>query len=317
MDAVKTGGLIAQARKERELTQRNLAEALHVSVQAVGKWERGLSCPDIGLLEPLAEALDLTVTELLAGERGQTPGEEAVRDTLRLGLAQLSPKIRRWRWLFILAAALLLAVLAGSGYIWVRDNTEWLPQRETTVKTLAPTDQEWQIARASGASGGLALYEVTLADDVTRISLQAELWTYHGLERSWQLMDQSSGNMGREIFGPRRQPLVLIMNPHSEGWSEEEQRWTQIRFDCGIEFASAGWHGELGPITNPYISGGVCTSYASGPSKGNRTFPAKADPEKGVILMRASLGGPNGGTYAPGGEVREETVELVVRMYCE
>ena len=317
MDAVRTGGLIAQVRKEKELTQKDLAEKLHVSVQAVSKWERGLSCPDIGLLEPLAEELGLTVTELLAGERGQTPGEEAVRDTLRLGLTQLGPRIRRWRWLFLTAAALLLALVLWLSCVWVRDNTEWLPQRETTVRTLNPTDQEWQIARALGASSGLALYEVTLADDVTRIFIRAELWTYHGMERSWQLMDQSSGNMGREIFGPRRQPLVLIMNPHSEEWSEEEQRWTQIRFDCGIEFACGGWHGELGPIINPYISGGVCTSYAAGPSKGNRTFPAKVDPEEGVILMRSSIGGPNGGTYAPGGEVREETVELVVRMYCE
>lgn len=317
MDTVRTGGLIAQVRKEKELTQKDLAERLHVSVQAVSKWERGLSCPDIGLLEPLAEELDLTVTELLSGQRGEQPGEEAVRDTLRLGLAQLSPKIRRWRWLFLTAAALLLALVLWLSYVWVRDNTEWLPQRETTVRTLDPTHQERQIARAFGASGGLALYEVTLADDVTRISLQAELWTYHGMEQSWQLMDQSTGNMGREIFGPRRQPMVLIMNPHSEGWSEEEQRWTQIRYDCGVEFANAGWYGELGPITNPYISGGICTSYASGPSKGNRTFPAKVDSEEGVILMRASLGGPNGGTYAPGGEVREETVELVVRMYCK
>ena len=73
MDVVKTGALIAQARKEKELTQKALAEQLHVSVQAVSKWERGLNCPDIGLLEPLAEALNLTVTELLSGRRGEEP----------------------------------------------------------------------------------------------------------------------------------------------------------------------------------------------------------------------------------------------------
>ena len=43
MDVVKTGALIAQARKEKELTQKALAEQLHVSVQAVSKWELGLS----------------------------------------------------------------------------------------------------------------------------------------------------------------------------------------------------------------------------------------------------------------------------------
>ena len=113
MDAVKTGGLIAQVRREKELTQRDLAEGLHVSVQAVSKWERGLSCPDIGLLEPLAEALDLTVTELLAGQRGEEPGEEAVRDSLRFGLSQLGSRIKTWRWLFAAAAA----VLTGRRYL--------------------------------------------------------------------------------------------------------------------------------------------------------------------------------------------------------
>lgn len=318
MDAVKTGALIAQARKEKGITQRELAERVYVSVQAVSKWELGKNFPDLALMEPLADELGLTVTELLAGERGEQPGEEAVRDSLRFGESQLRPKIKRWKWLFILAAALLLALVLWLSYVWVRDNTEWLPQRETTVRTLNPTDQEWQIARAFGESGpGLSLFEITLADDVSEISLQAELWTCHGMEQSWPLMKQSSGNMGREIFGPRRQPLVLIMNSHSEGWSEEEQRWTQVWFDCGISFAGFSWHGKLDTITNPYISGGVCTSYVGGTSRGNKILPAKVDPEEGVILMRASLGGPNGSTYAPGGEVREETVELVVRMYCK
>ena len=45
MDAMKTGELIARVRKEKGLTQRDLAEELHVSVQAVSKWERGRSCP--------------------------------------------------------------------------------------------------------------------------------------------------------------------------------------------------------------------------------------------------------------------------------
>ena len=43
MDTIKTGGLIAQVRREKELTQKDLAERLHVSVQAVSKWERGVS----------------------------------------------------------------------------------------------------------------------------------------------------------------------------------------------------------------------------------------------------------------------------------
>ena len=73
MDAQKTGALIAQARRERGLTQKELSQALHVSAQAVSKWERGLNFPDLSLLEPLGDCLGLTVSELLSGQRGENP----------------------------------------------------------------------------------------------------------------------------------------------------------------------------------------------------------------------------------------------------
>lgn len=63
------GAFIAQMRKERGLTQKELAEKLFISDKAVSKWERGLSLPDISLLQPLAEELSVTVTELLQGKR--------------------------------------------------------------------------------------------------------------------------------------------------------------------------------------------------------------------------------------------------------
>ena len=309
MDAIKTGGLIAQVRREKELTQKDLAQRLHVSVQAVSKWERALSCPDIGLLEPLAEALDLTVTELLSGQRGEEPGEEAVRDSLRFGLAQLGPKIRRWRWLFLLAAALLLTVLAGLGYVWVRDNTEWLPQRETVIRELKASDREYQIASALGASGfDLHLYEATLADDFAGYSIQAELWTHDGLEQTWPIILQSPDDANMD-FGPRRQLLVLSLKPHFE-WSEEESRWTEVWFDYGISFEGCSYRGRLTGITSPYLGGGAAWGGLNGRAVLN---------QEGILLSVISLGGPDGGTYSPGGlpPEYEESVYLVVRMYCE
>ena len=68
MDRTKTGALIAAARKEQNMTQKELAAALHVSDRAVSKWERGAGFPDISLLEPLADALGLGVLDLLRGE---------------------------------------------------------------------------------------------------------------------------------------------------------------------------------------------------------------------------------------------------------
>ena len=86
MDSKKTGALIAEARKEKNMTQRELASALHVSDRAVSKWERGVGFPDVSLLEPLADALGLTVTELLHGEKYDAPelGDREVRYALKI-----------------------------------------------------------------------------------------------------------------------------------------------------------------------------------------------------------------------------------------
>jgi len=68
MDQVKIGKYIAEKRRQRGFTQRALAERLLVSDKAVSKWERGICLPNIELLSPLAELLDVSVKALLAGE---------------------------------------------------------------------------------------------------------------------------------------------------------------------------------------------------------------------------------------------------------
>lgn len=112
MNREETGALIAAARKERNLTQRELARMLHVSDRAVSKWERGAGFPDVSLLEPLAEALELNVLDLLRGET--TPPAEpemTVRRAVDLLLRQTREKTRR-RWNQLLGGALAL-ILTG------------------------------------------------------------------------------------------------------------------------------------------------------------------------------------------------------------
>ena len=67
MDAKKTGCFIAEKRKERNLSQRELAEYLHITDKAVSKWERGISFPDITILIPLSEVLNVSLYDLLTG----------------------------------------------------------------------------------------------------------------------------------------------------------------------------------------------------------------------------------------------------------
>lgn len=68
MDRYVTGAVIRKLREGKKMTQEELADKIYVSSKAVSKWETGQGFPDISLLEPLANALGISVIELLSGE---------------------------------------------------------------------------------------------------------------------------------------------------------------------------------------------------------------------------------------------------------
>ncbi len=74
------GKFLLQLRKDKRLTQRELAQKLYISDKAVSKWERGLSMPDIALLMPLPQILGVTATELLSGKKIEENRELSVRE---------------------------------------------------------------------------------------------------------------------------------------------------------------------------------------------------------------------------------------------
>ena len=69
MDQVKTGQFIKTMRKEKNFTQREIAERLNISEKTVSKWETGNGLPEVSLMLPLCELLEISVNELLSGER--------------------------------------------------------------------------------------------------------------------------------------------------------------------------------------------------------------------------------------------------------
>lgn len=81
IDKVRFGEIIAAARKERGMTQKDLAQKLFISDKAVSKWETGVSLPDTSLLIPLSETLGVPVAELLTGQKDPEP-ETAVKTVL-------------------------------------------------------------------------------------------------------------------------------------------------------------------------------------------------------------------------------------------
>lgn len=68
MDCKKVGILIHRLRKQKKLTQKQLADAMNISDKTISKWERGLGCPDVSLLHELSDVLNVNIEKILLGD---------------------------------------------------------------------------------------------------------------------------------------------------------------------------------------------------------------------------------------------------------
>jgi len=112
MNAEKTGELIRSIRKEKNITQQQLAEMIHVSDKAVSRWETGRGFPDIGNLEDISESLEVSVAELLRGERFEAQvTKEDVSEASAAGLEMARIVISRKKWINIALGFLCGAIV--------------------------------------------------------------------------------------------------------------------------------------------------------------------------------------------------------------
>lgn len=127
MEAAKLGAFIAQLRKEANMTQAELAQKLNVTVQAVSKWERGKGLPDINTLEPLADALGVSIIELMKAQRAETslPQEEmnsATKDIFFFLKSANKLRTRKNMFRVLFAAALLCLCIWAGGQVYAYYN---------------------------------------------------------------------------------------------------------------------------------------------------------------------------------------------------
>ena len=124
MDSQKFGTFIAQCRKDKKMTQADLAAKLNVTDKAISRWERGVGFPDINTIEPLAAALDVSVAELMKSERidesemSIAMNNEIVNNALNFAEKQIQQERKN---VFLIIGCLTVAII----FILYLDNIGW------------------------------------------------------------------------------------------------------------------------------------------------------------------------------------------------
>ena len=128
MDQIKIGKFIAEERKVKKYTQRELADRIGISDKTISKWERGNGFPEVSLLLPLCNELDITVNELLSGERLQEEDYKKKAEENMVNLVKEAQESKKKIVLsavvagLVVVAAMPLFILAGviEMEVWLR-----------------------------------------------------------------------------------------------------------------------------------------------------------------------------------------------------
>ncbi|MBR5662143.1 MAG: helix-turn-helix domain-containing protein [Bacilli bacterium] len=114
MDQNKSGKFIAKLRKEKNMTQEQLAEKMGVSINAVSKWERGLSFPDVSLYKKLCKELGINIEELINGEKDNS--DEAKEKAIISTINETNKIKKNSKKLLIILSMIFVIIICGLIY---------------------------------------------------------------------------------------------------------------------------------------------------------------------------------------------------------
>lgn len=170
MDTHYTGQKILELRKAKGWTQKDLAQRIPVSVAAVSKWERGLNYPDLSLMEPLAEILGITVSELLGLEN--EPTEQIIKNITEISVNERNKSAHRFLKK-LCAIVITVAIFVGTSHF--------------VYLSVTHNDIMQRMLQISGGTGTMDLLALTLgltAWSLALISLfshKEDRWKYHSI----------------------------------------------------------------------------------------------------------------------------------------
>lgn len=127
MDPEKMGKLISKARRDKNMTQKAVANKLHITDKSISKWERGISLPDISLLIPISNILDISVYELLGGEMKEDLSkkevEEVVKTSVKKGVEDSKLKVRIQKIIIIILSVIIVLFSGFFAFVYLSTQT--------------------------------------------------------------------------------------------------------------------------------------------------------------------------------------------------
>ena len=147
MDQIKIGKFILNCRKEKGLTQEQLAEKLGVTSKSISRWENGNTMPDYSVLKDLCNELDINVNELLSGEK--IKGNDYMNKSEE-NLIKLRKQIDKRKKVLTIISYVFMAIIIVAFILNI------------VLNRIFPDDRHWNIIRYTFLYSGIILFIVSI-----------------------------------------------------------------------------------------------------------------------------------------------------------
>ena len=147
MNQIKIGKFILNCRKEKGLTQEQLAEKLGVTSKSISRWENGNTMPDYSLLKDLCNELDINVNELLSGEK--IKGNDYMNKSEE-NLIKLRKQIDKRKKVLTIISYVFMAIIIVAFILNI------------VLNRIFPDDRHWNIIRYTFLYSGIILFIVSI-----------------------------------------------------------------------------------------------------------------------------------------------------------
>lgn len=176
MEQEKIGKFIAQLCKEKNMTQKDLAEKIGVTDRAISKWENGRGMPELSLIKTLCEELEISVNELLSGEKiDKADYQEKLEENMLNTIEYANKKMERKSRIFL--CVVIVVIFLGLTGAWMLFDSVFPKAgpiehfRIDMVESVAVYDNENNVVDISEAEKGMLITFLNDAESTRKMSV--------------------------------------------------------------------------------------------------------------------------------------------------